>query len=837
MMRTSLLSGLWADIRCVVRRLGGRRVYFAAVVATLALAMGAAIAVFDLVDGLVLHPLKLPRVEEVVTLQRRYTREGVEQRRTTLSWPQLNRLRPIQSLAGMAVSTNQDDKLSAHSTVTMPDGHATQPALRFVSWNYFDVLQVGMDRGRSLSQLDDTVGAPVVAVASHRWWAREFAGAARLGQVVRINNVPVTIVGVLSAGFEGLELGSAQPALYLPLNSAPAVGQDSAAAGDTERRLAGDSGIASMPSVFPAAAFQILVRLPAGRAALLAEARTRLRSDEWAVVPVTETMLPFEHVEDARMFVRVLVGAVCITVAVACLNVAVLMFAGGQERAREYSIRSMLGAAPSVVARVVAVESVAIACCAGLGAGAVAWAVRHVAIALALPGTAWVESSTPQPLRAALFTVLLTLLVAALIAALPVRQVIRRGPDPARGSTATGAQLKTLSVLVALQAAACVVMALAAALFLRAVHLRLSQDLGFRDQGLLTAEVALGADQRNESALEYADQMLRDVRGLPGIRGAASGPAPLLTGSDWSTSDFVVDGTPRTTDAPVDMVYAGDDYFKTLGQLGVRGRDFEEGDTATAPLVVMVNAAAARLFWPGTDAIAHKLLLRMFKAPLLARDMYVIAVVPDATLRRLGDPVRPTIYLSRLQFHDYLAGFATQGGTVNLLIRSDADVPTLTPQLSATVRAHGQELLSLVSVAETRREMVQPQLLVGALLVFLGGTIGVVTVIGAYATGYVTALRQRRAHAIRIALGAIPSDVVWATVWDSSRVLVVGVCGGLFAAWALKPFVEGVALGTRLFDPLALAVITVVVCGSGVLAVYLPLRRIGDIDPSILLKD
>jgi ABC-type lipoprotein release transport system permease subunit len=133
--------------------------------------------------------------------------------------------------------------------------------------------------------------------------------------------------------------------------------------------------------------------------------------------------------------------------------------------------------------------------------------------------------------------------------------------------------------------------------------------------------------------------------------------------------------------------------------------------------------------------------------------------------------------------------------------------------------------------------MVQPQRLAGALLVFLGSIIAFVTVIGAYATGHVTVLRQRRAHAIRIALGANPARVVRAAVWRSSSVLIGGVCGGLLAAWMSRPFGEGAALGTHFFDPLAVAAATAAVCMAGVLAVYLPLRRIGDIDPALLLRD
>jgi predicted permease len=836
-MGRHFISRFWPDIRQVITRLGGRPVYVAAVVVTLALAMGAAVAVFGLVDALLLHPLTLPRADELVTLQKRYLKDGVEQRGTTLSWPQVNRLRPIQGFSQMVVSTNHDDNLSAHSSVTLPNGEAAQPPLRFVSGNYFDVVQVRVEQGRRLLPSDDTVGAPIVAVASHQWWAREFAGAVPLDQVVRINNVPVTIVGVLAADFVGLELGTAPPALYLPLTSAPAVGRDSMAAGDIQTHLRGDSAIATAPTVFPASAFQVLARVSSGRAALQAEAITRLRSDEWAVVPVVDTMLPFEHVKDARTFIRVLVGAVAIAVAVACLNVAVLMFAGGQERAGEYAIRRMLGAAPADLARLVAVESAALACGAGLGAGAVAWTVRQAAITLVLPGGTAAESASWQPWRAAVFAILLSVIVAALIAIVPMRYA-RRRPDAARTSTADRGQTKTLSVLVALQAGACVVLVLTAAVFLRAVHLRLTEDLGFRDQGLLTAEVALARDQRNELALEYQDRTLREVRGLPGVRRAAIGPAPLLTGSDWTTSAFIVDGIPRATEAPVDMIYVGDDYFETLRQVGLRGRDFETRDTFKAPFVVIVNAVAAKLFWPGTDALGHKILLTMFtRAPSLNRDLEVIAVVPDVTLHHLAEPAKPTLYLSRQQFHDYLAGFTSGSGRVSLLIRSDADVSTLTPSLSAAVRAQGQQLLSLVSIAERRREMVQPQRLAGALLVFLGGIIAFVTVIGAYATGHMTALRQRRAHAIRIALGANPAGVVRAAVWRWSSVLVAGVCGGLLVAWMSRPLVEGAALGTRLLDPLVVALATAAVCVTGGLAVYVPLRRIGEIDPALLLRD
>jgi predicted permease len=835
-MWTPFIRGLRPDIKYVATRLVGRKVHVAAVIVTLALAMGAAVAVFGLVDALVLHPLALPHAEELVTLRKRYLKDGVEQRRTTLTWSQVNRLRPIRLLNAMAVSTNRDDNLSAHSTVMLANGQTAQPPIRFVSSNYFDVLRVRVEWGRMLLPSDDTAGAPIVALASHQWWAKEYGGALQLDQVVRVNNVPVTIVGVLAADFAGVELGIQPPGLYLPLASAPVVGRDSIASSDVQTRQAGDPIVTTAPSVFPAAAFQVVARLSTDRQAVQAEAITRLRSDEWAVVPVSEAMLPFEQATDAGMFIRVLVGAVVMAVGVACINVAVLTFAGGQERAREYAIRRMLGAAPSDLARLVAIESVTMACGAGLGAGVVAWAVRQAAITLVLPG-AWVDSAHLQPWRAALFAVLLSTVVAVAIAIVPMHQAARRRSDTGRGSTADGAQLKVLSTLVALQAGSCIVLALTATMFLRAVHVRLGEDLGFRDRGLFTAEVALASRQRNEEALEYGEETLQEVRSFPGVRRAAIGPAPLLAGSDWSTSDFLVDGIPRATEAPVDMVYIGDGYFETLGQVGLRGRDFGPRDVGKAPFVVIINNAAARLFWPTTDALGHKLLLSMFRVPSLRRELEVVGVVPDVKLHHLADHSRPTLYLSRQQFHDYLAGFTSASGRLNLLIRSDADVLTITPLLSSATRAHGQTLLDVVSIADRRHEMVQPQRFAGALLVFLGLTIATVTVVGAYATGYMTALRQRRAHAIRIALGAIPAQVVRTAVTRSLAILVGGVCGGLLLAWMSRAFVERVALRIPLFDPLTVAAVVSGVCVAGGLAVYLPLRRIGDIDPAVLLRD
>src|SRR5436190_14385341 len=160
-MWTLFIRGLRPDIRYVATRLAGRKVYVAAVVVTLALAMGAAVAVFGLVDALVLHPLALPHADELVTLRKRYLKDGVEQRRTTLTWPQVNRLRPIRHFNAMAVSTNRDDNLSAHSTVTLANGRTAQPPIRFVSSNYFDVLRVRVERGRILLPSDDTAGAPI----------------------------------------------------------------------------------------------------------------------------------------------------------------------------------------------------------------------------------------------------------------------------------------------------------------------------------------------------------------------------------------------------------------------------------------------------------------------------------------------------------------------------------------------------------------------------------------------------------------------------------------------------------------------------------------------------
>jgi predicted permease len=864
-MIISAIKALPADIAYVLRRLTRRPLYVGTIVAVLALAMGASLAVFGLVDTLILRPLDVPHPEELVTFRRVVPAAGRSEQQTTMDWPQVSTALSLPELANAAISTTGADALSKHVVVTRPGQGLDDVPARFVTWNYLRVLGIRPALGRDLQASDDQLTAPPVTIVTHAYW-REHLGGSRdaVGQVVRVNGVAATVIGVLGPSFAGTELGGPPPALLLPLYAAPAIGANSPSANGPAFRQSMPDGSMTISPVRPARTFQVIARVPGNRDALQAEAIARLWSDQWSIVPLTSTMLPFDSRTDLERFLRVLALAVGLTLFLGCVNVGILVYGDAEDRRRELMVRAVLGASVGRVVQLVALEMVILAMAAGVGAAAIFAGIQSAVGALALPGTVAIESLRSDALRTGLFAMTLAVAIAVFIGIMPVRWVRRRTLAAGdRTMTAGIRSRRVLRLLGAFQAAASVALVVSGVFFARAVSHSLRTDLGFDPAGLMHAVVGLPPNEWTRPPLTRARTLLTDIRALPGIRAATIGPVALVAGSDDTTSHLHIDGQPLVLPAPIDLVYASDDYFRTLGQTGLRGRDFGPQDTDKSGYVAIVNEAAARMLWPGTDPLTHHLMIdKLFQVTpspgtkrvscrfigssdttpicngtVTVSDFSVVGVVPTIVLRRLDEAPSPIVYLPLSQFGSRIDTAAYIHGTLSLIVRS-AQGPAATSRLIAeAAQRQGLSIESVTGVEQARDVMIRPQRLARALLLFLAMTTLVITLAGTGAAAHTSVLREQRANAVRLALGASPGRLVSGSIGRTARTLAVGAAGGVLLLWWVRPLLERFGMGLPALDPISVGLACVGVITAGVMAAYLPNRRIHQLDPVDLLRE
>jgi putative ABC transport system permease protein len=333
---------------------------------------------------------------------------------------------------------------------------------------------------------------------------------------------------------------------------------------------------------------------------------------------------------------------------------------------------------------------------------------------------------------------------------------------------------------------------------------------------------------------EALDALAAKIRELPDVTAASVGPLPLVQGSDFTYTDLLADGARVDSTAPIDVVYASADYFTTLGQPLVRGRDFDDRDRPNGRFVMIVNDAAARLFWStGTDPLEHHVTISRVGR---STDYAVVGVTQDVRLKTLRDASRPVLYLCRPQHAVYLSGFMAGAGQASLILRTSRDSNAIAGNLRATATAEGFSLTDLTTISQAIDTLVMPQRLGRALLTLLGVTAIVLTVVGMYGLVAAVVARQKKEIGIRIALGAKPRAIVRSVLTKTSVPLLTGIAAGAAFGWWGGHLADRFMYGIRGANPVTMAIAIALVAGAGLAAAWLPTRRALRINPIDTLR-
>jgi predicted permease len=802
------MSMISQDLVFAARVLRRNRAFTLVAASSLALAIGANTTIFSVGKQLLFDRLDVPHA---ATLRLLATTDGAH-----LSYPIYQQLRAQNTVMG--------DLLAFHATganVTTGD-EAARVGLDEVSGNYYDVLGVVPQIGRGIRPTDDTPASETVGVISDEFWDRAFARSpAAIGQTIKINDVPVTIVGVNPKGFTGAAstLPSETPEVIVALAKATRVTPASN----------GSDWLAN-----PAGGITVLGRTKPGvsdrtaQTALDAQFSTIFR----AMVPVRAgDAVPklvlrdgsrglFAQRQTFAAPITVLMTFLGLVLLLACANIATLMLARGAQRRREMSLRLALGAGRGRILRQMLVESLLLAAIGGAAGLALAYIGRG-AIAQYTPHFDWEVFG---------FTAAITIATGLLFGFAPSLAAMR-------ADIADGVKRRALlgRSVVGFQIALATLLVIGAGLFIRSLAGLTAVNPGFRTDHLLLAQIVLPQNRYPAGAnVAFHQRMEQAIAGIPGVASAAGAELPYLSDDHLQTTFLpegeAVDAAANQTE-PYNAV--GIHFFDTLGIAMIAGRAFNADDTATSPKVAVINQRLAAARFPHQNPIGKRVSLGMYAGYgdiLTPGPIEIVGVCADTLYDNLHEAPPPQLFVPYAQ--------QTQVRRLTYLIRTQTTPEAIVPVLRRMVHA-ADPALPLVSV-RTQQDQIDNDLADERLLVSLTSIFGVLALVlasvGIYGVMAYSVSQRTKEIGIRMALGAIPRQILTMVLRESSSLSVAAVAAGVGASVLAARFVKSMLFGIAPSDPVTLWSAAALLLAVAIAATWIPARRAARVQPMDALR-
>ena len=841
------------DLRHGIRTLTQAKGWTAVVVLSLALGIGANVAIFSALNGLLLTKLDVRDPDTLVRLRWAGRNDmlnsssdygaidrdayGGDNVRTTFSYPMYRQL-----LAANRTTTDLFACAPFGRVNVVVDGQAELASAFVSTGNYFRLLGVDARLGRTIVPDDDRATAPPVAVISSKYWHTRFGtDPAAVGKVIRVNNVPTTIVGVLPPDFGGVQHPLAEaPDISLPLALEP---QLETSTGPSQISEATDWWLQIMGRLKPgvtaaqvqgnlAGVFESTAR--AGLDAYMkgltdqqratSRNRDRTRTPRFLVEPGARGVYDVGPSDrQAATILTIIVGLVLLIV---CANVANLLLSRATVRQKEISVRLSLGATRLRLVRQLLTESLVLAALGGALGTVVAYWGRNL-----LPG-----SPGQHPLldwRVLAFVAAITLVTGIVFGIVPALRGTAVNVNAALKETSRGvvASRSLLGrALLVVQVAISLVLLVGAGLFLQTLANLRHVDVGFDPQNLLLFRVnpALNRYDEKQMAAFYAD-LLEGVGAVPGVRGAAMSQPALLSGSINSTGIYV-QGRPAPTTRPADdshsinRLVVSPDFFDVMGIPIVAGRPLTERDSASSPKVVVINEAAARAFFPGENPLGH----HFGSSPETTGDLEIVGVLRDTKYNSVREAAPPTMYVpyrqarmgnATIEVRTAMAPAGAMSAIRERVRQLDPNLPVtdVSTQIEQVERRFQQEKL-----------FAQACTLFGALALLLAS-------IGLFGLMSYSVSRRTNEIGIRMALGAQRADVLGLVMGEAMVLVAVGVVIGVGITIAASRLLTTLLFGLAPRDPITMTGAVAVMALVSALAGYLPARRASRVDPMVAL--
>jgi predicted permease len=853
-----LVEQLAQDVRYALRMMIKSPVFTTLIVASLALGIGANTAIFSFMDAILLRSLPVAQPDSLALLnwRARNPRPPGRTERQTFVLHSINGstfdepgggwssgIFPYPAFEAFEKSNTVFWNLFAYYPARRMNmivgGQADVASGEYVSGEYFAGLAVVPAAGRLIAPDDDRVGVPPVAVVSFAISQKRFGGPANAaGQSIRINNVPVVVVGVAPPEFFGVDPGAA-PDVYLPLHSnlvLNATGLDAVTPKDfldanyywiemMGRLRPGVSLTAAQASLAP-----IFQQWVAGTAST-AEERANLPA-----LTVKEGAAGLASLR--RQFSKplyVLLAMVALILAIACANTANLLLSRAAARRREMAVRLSVGAARGRVVRQLLTESVLLATVGGVAGILVAmFGVKFLTLLLA-NGREGFTLHANLNWHVLGVTLMLSLVCGTLFGLAPALQSTRPDVIPALKATRAGdprMRVRRLAfpislsqLLVVAQIAISLIMLVAAGLFVRTLANLQSVQLGFnRENVLLFTLNARQAGHGDQDIATFYANLRQQLAAIPGVRSATLSHSSLL-GAGRSLP-ITVAGQPAS--AGTRILNTGPSFFTTMQIPMLRGREILDRDRAGSPPVAVVSEEFARRNFGDQNPIGQRIALGG-REP---RDMDVVGVAADARYGGLKGPIPPVVYIP------YNQGSYPPISQMTFALRTSANPLVHLNAVRETVRrADGRIPVTDVKTqaAEVDEQMNQESVFARLLTGFAILALAIASV-GLYGTMSYAVARRTSEIGIRIALGARPGNVVWMILRDVCVLAVIGLAVSVPTALASSKFIESFLFEMTPTDPRALSVAVALLVSAALLAGYLPARRASRIDPLTALR-
>ena len=830
------METLIKDLRYGIRSLLKRPGFTAIAVLTLALGIGANTAIFSVVNATLLLPMPVADPDRLV-----YVFNGPAG--SVFSYPDYAALRDqnnvfdgLLAFGGITASLNSNDQTDLANGA-------------IVTGNFFDVIGVRAQLGRVFSTDDDkTPGGHPVVVISQGLWQRRFAGDPNIvGRQLFLNGNTFTVIGVLPAGFNGLQLGPIRD-LYVPMMMQHTMRPPRAGySGEMNPDLLQTRGNRWLFSVG---------RLKPGVAPEQAQASLALIAQQLAeTYPVNKgrgvSVSAFSagdnpsNRQQLSSVARLLMAVVGIVLLIACANVANLLLARSSARTKEIAVRLAIGATRWRIVRQLLTEGVLLATLGGAAGLVLAWwTTRYLS---AMPPPAGALPLTPQftiDRRVLLFTLGLSLLAGIVFGLAPALRASRPALIPALKDDAAAFFERTRmfglrNLLVVTQVALSVVLLIAAGLFLRSLRQAQTIDPGFDAEKIVSLPLNINLLRYTSTqGREFYRRVIERVEAIPGVEtaslariavvtGGSSVRSLLIEGRAGSSNQFRSEGSGAASgDAEsVSSNVVGPRYFQTMGIGLMQGRDFNSQDTQDHPPVVIVNEAFVRRHFPSEDALGKRLSFGGQEGPWRE----IVGVVRTSKYFSLGEGPTPVAYLPLTQNHET---------GMNLHVRTTVDPSTIAGSIRNEVQALEKNLP--LGNPETMSVRIANSLYaarMGAILLMVfGGLALLLASIGLYGVMAFAVSRRTRELGIRVALGARPGDVFRLVLRQGMTLVVAGLVVGMGAAWMVTRLLAAFLYGVSTRDTLTFIAIPVLLTLVALLACYLPARRATKVDPLTALR-
>lgn len=804
------------DLRYALRQLRHHPGFAVTAIFILALGLGATTAIFSVVNPILFKPLPYPNARRLVMV---WEGKGTGGRMVNFA-----------TFRNLSEKTQAFESLAAMKPWPASMTGATQPERivgQRVSANYFRTLGVAPEMGRDFTPADDLFHGPNVAIVSHSLWTRRFhSDPAIVGQAVRIDDNPYTIIGVMPRGFENVLEPEAQ--LWGPLQYDPALLPNTREWGHHLRIV----GVLK-PGV------------SAGQARAAAEAIIPRFAQEYAAGLSTSGGAPSgflidslqaDVTQDIRPALVAVLGAVLLLLLIACVNVTNLLLARGAQRRGEFAMRVALGASRGRIVRQLITESLAVSLAGGsLGIVVAEYGVRAL-VAVSPPGLPRL-SAVRVDATAFGFAIAIAAVVGIIIGIIPALHAFGgnlQSRAQAVGRGTSGGHQGTRRALVVAEVALAAVLLVCAGLLLRSLQRLFSTDPGFAPAHVLTMQVDEASHRyhKDDARLQFFQQALDAVRVLPGVESAAlTSQLPLSGDSDTYGVYFEKENPSSQHDDIPALRYAiTPDYFQAMGIAIRRGRAFTDHDTASSPKVAIINESLARREFGDKDPLGQRICLRCDVGPDLPWSI-IVGVVADVKQSSLAVGEEDEFYLPSSQWY-------WADNVMSLVVRTHGDPASYTAAVKNAiwsidkdvpiVRATGMQ--TLLDDSEAQRHFTMIVFEVFAIIALVLAATGIYGVL----SGGVS--ERMREIGVRAALGASRRNILALIMRQGMALTGAGVLVGIAGAFAATRALISILFGISHLDAATYAGVAVLLLAVSGIACAVPAWRAARVDPSITLR-